>query len=67
MSATDDLLVGFELHSTSRIRQALDAGADPNALIRGKRPIDCLIEMYFRSSRFPGGVRLMLDAGSRAG
>jgi ankyrin repeat protein len=64
MSATDDLLVGFELHSTSRIRQALDAGADPNAPIGGKRPIDQLIEMYFRSSRFASCLRLMLDAGA---
>ncbi len=64
MSLTDDLLVGFELHSTSRIRHALDAGADSNALIRGKRPIDWLIEMYFRSSRFADCLRLMLDAGA---
>lgn len=64
MSVTDDLLIGFELHSPSRIRQALDAGAGPNTPIHGKRPIDQLIEMYFRSARFADCVRLMLDAGA---
>jgi ankyrin repeat protein len=64
MSVTDDLLVGFELHSLSRIRQALEAGADPNTPIHGKRPIDQLIEMYTRSPRFADCLRLMLDAGA---
>lgn len=64
MSVTDDLLLGFETHSPGRIRAALDAGASPNAPISGKRPVDCLIEMYQRSTRFPECLRLMLEAGA---
>ena len=54
MAAADDLLVAFEYHSPEMIRDALAAGADPRALIKGKTPIDCLIEMYLRSKRFAG-------------
>src|SRR5258708_16494440 len=46
MGNTEDLLEGFELHSPEKIRAAIVAGADAKALIRGKRPIEWLIEMY---------------------
>lgn len=68
MSSPDgDLLVAFELHSVERIREALDAGADPRAPIRGKPPIDWLIEMYTRSDRFPACLRLLLERGAELG
>jgi hypothetical protein len=35
----DDIMVAFELHSAEGIRAALDAGVDPQALIRGKSPV----------------------------
>jgi ankyrin repeat protein len=64
MAPTEDLVVAFELHSTSGIREALDAGADPRSPIGGKTPIQILVEMYNRSSRFADCLRLMLDAGA---
>ena len=62
--AEEDLLVGFELHSVEAIRRALDAGADPVSPIRGKAPVDWLLEMYTRSSRFPDCLRLLLERGA---
>lgn len=64
MSISDDLLGEFEVHSPKGIREALDAGASPIEPIRGKNPIDWLIEMYFRSPRFADCLRTLLDAGA---
>ena len=58
----DELLLAFELHSVERIRAVLDAGLDPRAPFRGKRPVNWLTEMYTRSDRFPGCLRLLLDS-----
>jgi len=65
MAAEDDLLVAFELHSPKRIAEALQAGAHPTTPIRGKKPIEILIEMYLRSDRFAECLQVMLDAGAR--
>lgn len=64
MSARDDLLAAFEAHSVERIRAILDAGFDVHADIDGRTPINCLIEMYFRSDRFPECLRVMLEHGA---
>ena len=63
MAITRDLLDAFETHSLEEIRAALAKGADASALIGGKTPIERLIEMYTRSSRFAECLRVMLDAG----
>ena len=60
----EDLLEGFELHSPEKIRAAIAAGADAKAPIRGKRPIEWLMEMYLRSGRFVECVRVMLEVGA---
>jgi hypothetical protein len=39
-----DLLCAFEEHAPQDIRKALDGGISPVAPIKGKRPIDILIE-----------------------
>ncbi len=52
------------MHSPEDIRKALEGGVDPNSPIGGKRPIDCLIEMYTRTACFGECLRLMLDAGA---
>ncbi len=62
MSLESDLLDAFESHSPEEIRAALDRGADPVAPIKGKPPIDWLIEYYPRSARFAACLRVMLDA-----
>ncbi len=64
MSLESDFLGAFELHSPTQIREALAAGASAIEPIKGKRPIEILIEMYTRSSKFAECVRVMLDAGA---
>ena len=59
-----DLLGEFEEHSSAGIRALLAAGVSATEPICGKRPIDVLIEMYLRSSRFAECLQIMLDAGA---
>src|SRR4026207_1798576 len=61
MADTDDLVIAFELHAFDQIRAILDRGLDPRAPIRGKAPVNCLLEMYSRSAAFPACLPLMLD------
>lgn len=63
-AAFEELLVAFEIHSVSRIREILDAGFDVRTPVNGKTPINFLIEMYFRSDRFPECLRLLLERGA---
>lgn len=67
MATEADLLNAFEVHSPEDIQNAFDAGVGPVRLIKGKRPIDCLIEVYLRSARFAGCIRVMLSAGAEIG
>jgi hypothetical protein len=64
MSLEADYLGAFEEHSLEGVRQALAAGASPSELIKGKTPIDCLIESYLRSPRFAACLRVLLEAGA---
>ncbi len=64
-TAFDDLLAAFEIHSVERIRAILDAGFDVASPIDGKTPITFLIEMYFRSDRFPECLNLLLERGAK--
>ncbi|MBA3297636.1 MAG: ankyrin repeat domain-containing protein [Acidobacteria bacterium] len=59
-----DYLGAFEEHSPDGIRDALAAGASPIELIKGKSPIDCLIEGYLRSPRFAACLQVVMDAGA---
>jgi hypothetical protein len=67
VSLEADLLGAFEEHSPDGIRKVLAAGASPTEPIKGKRPIDSLIEMYLRSPRFPECLQVMLNAGATVG
>lgn len=67
MLTGDDLLGEFEVHSPDGIRKLFAAGVSPTDPINGKRPIDCLIEMYLRSPRFAECLQVMLDAGATVG
>lgn len=67
MPTEADLLGAFEVHSPREIESILAAGVSPLKLIKGKRPIDCLIEGYLRSSRFAECMRVMLAAGADVG
>jgi Ankyrin repeat len=60
----DEFLIACELHSVERLQAVLDGGLDANASVRGKRPVDWLLEMYTRSDRFPACLRLLLERGA---
>jgi ankyrin repeat protein len=61
---TQEFLVACEVHSPARLRAVLDAGFDVRAPIDGVKPVTLLIEMYFRSDRFPECLALLLAAGA---
>jgi hypothetical protein len=67
MSLEADFLGAFEEHSPEGIRDALAAGASATNLIKGKTPIDSLIEGYLRSTRFAACLRVLIDAGATTG
>src|SRR3982751_5919357 len=62
-----DLLGEFEEHSPDGIRALLAAGVSPTEPVKGRRPIDSLIETYLRSSRFADCLQVMMDAGASVG
>jgi ankyrin repeat protein len=64
MPTGTDLLGKFEEHSPVGVQAMLAAGVSPTEPIKGTRPIDALIEMYLRSSRFAECLQVMLDAGA---
>jgi len=64
MSLESDYLGAFEEHAPEDVRRALAAGASATQPIKGKNPIDCLIEGYLRSPRFADCLRILLDAGA---
>lgn len=59
-----ELLVAFELHDPDRIAAAVRAGIDPRAPFDGRTPVQHLLAMYTRSTRFPACLRVLLDAGA---
>jgi hypothetical protein len=59
-----DLLGAFEVHSPEGIERVLADGVSPVAFIKGRKPIDHLVEAYLRSPRFADCVRVMLNAGA---
>ena len=65
MSPPDEnLLSAFDGHEVEGVLAALDAGADPCSPIRGKRPIDWLLEEYTRSDRLGDCLRLLFERGA---
>ncbi len=64
MTNVDDaLLAAAETHDEAALRALLDGGLDANALVRGKTPVQWLLEMYLRSARLPACLRLLLARG----
>lgn len=60
----NDLLGAFEVHSPADIRRIIEDGFDARSDIRGKSTINCMIEMYYRSDRFPECIKILLDNGA---
>jgi len=62
--AQEEFLWGAEIHSTEKISSALARGMDPNTAFKGNTPIEWMVEMYLKSSRFSDCLRLLIDAGA---
>lgn len=60
---SNEFLVACELHSLSRLRAVIDLGLDVRAPIKGRSPVNTLLEMYYRSDQFPACLALLLAAG----
>lgn len=60
----EELLSAFDGHDVDGIRRALDAGADACRPVRGKPPINWLLEEYHRTDRLSDCLRLLLDRGA---
>lgn len=57
------LLGAIETHDVEELRRLLASGIDARAPVKGKSLVQWLLEMYFRSDRFPACLQLLLDHG----
>jgi hypothetical protein len=57
------LLAAIETHDVAALQAQLDSGRDVRQPVRGKTPVQWLLEMYLRSERFPACLRLLLARG----
>jgi hypothetical protein len=64
MSRDDDLLGAIETHDADALRTLLPARDDARAEVRGRTPLQWLLEMYLRSERFPACLRVLLERGA---
>ena len=64
MALDDDVLGAFESHDTAALQAVIAAGFDPTRPLRGKLPLDWLLEMYLRGPRFRDCVRALIDRGA---
>lgn len=64
MTATEDLLGAFDGHDLDGVRAALRAGADACTPVRGKPPVQWLLEQYTRSDRLPDCLRELFARGA---
>ena len=62
--ATEDLLYAFDGHDLDGVRAALRAGADACTPVRGKTPVQWLLEQYVRSDRLPDCLRELFARGA---
>jgi hypothetical protein len=60
----EELLSAFDGHDAEGVRAALDAGADACSPIRGKLPVNWLLEEYTRSDRLGECLRLLFQRGA---
>ena len=63
-TAEQELLSAFDGHEVESVRAALDAGADPCSPIRGKLPVNWLLEEYTRSDRLTDCLCLLFERGA---
>jgi hypothetical protein len=63
-TADQELLSAFDGHDVEGVRAALEAGANPCEPIRGKLPVDWLLEEYSRSDRLGDCLALLFARGA---
>jgi ankyrin repeat protein len=63
-SANQELLSAFDGHHVECVRAALEGGANPCEPIRGKLPVDWLLEQYARSDQLGDCIRLLISRGA---
>jgi hypothetical protein len=63
-TANEELLSAFDGHDVGGVRAALESGANACELIRGKLPVDWLLEEYTRSDRLGDCLRLLFARGA---
>ena len=63
-SADQELLAAFDGHDVEGVRAALERGANPCEPIRGKLPVDWLLEEYHRTDQLGECLRLLLARGA---
>jgi ankyrin repeat protein len=64
MNADQELLSAFDGHRVEAVQAALAKGANPCEPIRGKLPVDWLLEQYERSDRLADCLRLLFSRGA---
>lgn len=62
-TADDVLLEALETHDVAALQRLLANGLDPRQPIRGALPVQILLEMYMRSSRFAVCLQELLNHG----
>jgi hypothetical protein len=65
MDRDDALLAACETHDVDALQAVFAEGPDATAPVRGKLPLQWLLEMYLRSQRFPACLQVLLRAGAR--
>jgi len=63
-SPEEELLSAFDGHNADAVRAALERGADAVTPIRGKFPVNWLLEEYARSDRLGECLRLLSEHGA---
>lgn len=63
-SPDEELLAAFDGHDVEAVRVALESGADPRSPVRGKLPINWLLQEYTRSDRLVDCLRLLFERGA---
>ena len=64
VEVNNQLLSAFDGHDVDGVRAALDAGADATQPVRGKLPVNWLLEEYHRTDRLPTCLKLLFDRGA---
>jgi ankyrin repeat protein len=65
MNYLHKIIIDFELHSVTGIKECFENGVDPNQMVDDKPLVCQLINMYTRGPRFKECMKLFVDYGLR--